>query len=65
MRYIVLGGGIAGVSCGKELARLTAEEVNTEVFIITAAHLLKEVSDSFFEDIDSSFTSSYSYFIHF
>jgi glycine/D-amino acid oxidase-like deaminating enzyme len=43
MRYIVVGGGIAGVSCGKELARLTADEKNVEVFIITATPLLKEV----------------------
>ena len=45
MRYVVLGGGIAGVSCGKELARLTVDEQDVEVFIITATHLLKEVSD--------------------
>ena len=45
MRYIVLGGGIAGVSCGKELARLTVDEQDVEVFIITATHLLKEVSE--------------------
>ena len=45
MKYVVVGGGIAGVSCGKELARLTIDEQDVEVFIITATHLLKEVSE--------------------
>ena len=37
--YLVIGGGIAGVSCAKELARLNCE---SEVVLISASKMLKE-----------------------
>ena len=42
-RYIVIGGGIAGVSCAQELARLNAADQNVEILIITSTEMLKEV----------------------
>ena len=38
--YVVLGGGIAGVSCAKELARLTSSD--TRILLISATKLVKE-----------------------
>ena len=43
VRYIVIGGGIAGVCCAQEIARLKADDQNVEVVIITATELLREV----------------------
>ena len=42
-RYIVIGGGIAGVCCAQELARLNAADQNIEILIITSTEMLKEV----------------------
>jgi thioredoxin reductase len=41
VRYIVIGGGIAGVCCAQEIARLKKHD-SIEVVIITATELLKE-----------------------
>jgi NADPH-dependent 2,4-dienoyl-CoA reductase/sulfur reductase-like enzyme len=41
VRYIVVGGGIAGVCCAQEIARLKKHD-SIEVVIITATELLKE-----------------------
>ena len=43
-RYVVIGGGIAGVCCAQEVARLNATDETVEVLLISAAELLKEVS---------------------
>jgi glycine/D-amino acid oxidase-like deaminating enzyme len=40
--YVVIGGGIAGVSCAKELARLRPEQ---SVAIVSPADVLKEVCE--------------------
>lgn len=41
-KYIVIGGGIAGVCCAQEIARLKTDDSSIEVIIITATELLKE-----------------------
>lgn len=43
-RYVVIGGGIAGVCCAQEVARLNATDETVEVLLISAAELLKEVN---------------------
>ena len=43
-RYVVIGGGIAGVCCAQEVARLHATDEVVEVLIISATDLLKEVN---------------------
>ena len=43
INYVVIGGGIAGVSCAKEIARLKAKDEDSQVILITATELLKEV----------------------
>lgn len=43
--YVVIGGGIAGVSCAKEIARLQSKDETSRVILITATGLLKEVGD--------------------
>jgi hypothetical protein len=42
-RYVIIGGGIAGVCCAQEVARLNATDETAEVLIISATDLLKEV----------------------
>ena len=43
--YVVIGGGIAGVSCSIELSRMTAFTENTiKIALVTAADTIKEVS---------------------
>lgn len=42
-RYVIIGGGIAGVCCAQEVARLNATDETVEVLIISATDLLKEV----------------------
>ena len=43
LRFVVVGGGIAGVCCAQELARLHPTP-GVEVVIVTATEMLKEVS---------------------
>jgi hypothetical protein len=43
INYVVIGGGIAGVSCAKEIARLKLKDEDSQVILITATELLKEV----------------------
>jgi heterodisulfide reductase subunit A-like polyferredoxin len=42
-RYVVIGGGIAGVCCAQEVARLNAADETIDVLLISATELLKEV----------------------
>jgi glycine/D-amino acid oxidase-like deaminating enzyme len=42
-RYVVIGGGIAGVCCAQEVARLNAADETVDVLLISATELLKEV----------------------
>ena len=42
-RFIIIGGGVAGVCCAQEVVRLKGAGQDIEVIIITATELLKEV----------------------
>lgn len=44
VRYIIIGGGVAGVCCAQEIVRLRGTNQSIEIVIITATELLKEVS---------------------
>ena len=39
--YVIIGGGIAGVCCAQECARLSPPDL--EIILITASEMLKEV----------------------
>ena len=43
--YVIIGGGIAGVCCAQECARLSPSD--HEIIIITATEMLKEVRKDF------------------
>ncbi len=43
-RLVIIGGGIAGVCCAQELARLTQSPNSHEVVLITTADYVMEVS---------------------
>ena len=45
INYVVIGGGIAGVSCAKEIARLKSKDEDSQIILITSTELLKEVCD--------------------
>ncbi|KAL5466979.1 hypothetical protein EMCRGX_G031144 [Ephydatia muelleri] len=42
MTYVIIGGGIAGVSCAEELSRLDA---SAEIILISASQLIKSVTN--------------------
>ena len=41
--YVVLGGGIAGVCCAQELARIHQTNPSASIILVTASEVLKEV----------------------
>jgi hypothetical protein len=41
--YVVLGGGIAGVCCAQELARIHQKNPSARIILVTASEVLKEV----------------------
>lgn len=45
-KFIIIGGGVAGVCCAQEVVRLKGASQDIEVIIITATELLKEVTAS-------------------
>jgi hypothetical protein len=42
-KYVVIGGGIAGVSCAQELGRIHARDDDINIVLVAASEVLKEV----------------------